>query len=159
VANYGTVPGFKVYVDARGGSYAGKSDEQITQALVRATAYIDGAYRTSFPGVKTDGRAQELEWPRSGAVDREGLAIASDEIPAEIESATYEGATRELASPGALAPDIEAGGGQLTREKIGPLEFEYARNGLQTATFQGIEQALSGLVNIPSPYSASAVRA
>lgn len=159
MANYGTVAGYKAYADARGWSYAGKTDDEITQALVRATSYIDGAYRGAFEGWKAGGRAQALEWPRTGAMDRDGYSIAADETPVEIENATYEGAKRELASAGILAPDIDAGGGQLTREKIGPLEFEYARNGALVATFQAIEQALGGLINVPSAYSTTVSRA
>jgi len=157
--NYGTVSGFKAYCDARGVSYAGKTDPEIAQALVRASSYIDGAYRASFPGYKTGGRAQALEWPRYNALDNARRGIPSDEVPIEIETATYEGGIRELATPGSLAPDVAAGGGGIKREKVGPLETEYFSNGSTAATFTAIRQALGGLLTIRSAYSGRAVRA
>lgn len=157
--NYGSVSGFKAYCDARGVSYAGKTDDEITQALVRASSYIDGAYRASFPGYKTGRREQVLEWPRTNATDGAANSLPSDEVPVEIENATYEGAIRELASPGSLAPDVEAGGGGIKREKVGPIETEYFSNGSTTATFTAIRQALGGLLRVGSPYSGRAVRA
>lgn len=157
--NYGTISGFKAYSDARGVSYAGKTDAQITQALVRSSAYIDGAYRASFPGYKTGRRTQALEWPRTNATDDAANSLPSDEVPVEIENATYEGGIRELASPGSLAPDVAAGGGGIKREKVGPIETEYFSNGTTTATFAAIRQALGGLVRVGSPYSGRAVRA
>jgi hypothetical protein len=36
------------------------------QALRRATRFIDASYRGRFLGVRVKGRAQALEWPRSG---------------------------------------------------------------------------------------------
>lgn len=156
---YGTPTGYKAYADARGWSYAGIDDTTITQALVRTTGYIDGAYRGRFQGWKTGLRAQTLEWPRSAAWDVQLLPIPSDEIPVEIANATYEGAKRELASPGSLAPDIEPGGGQLKREKIGPLEFEYTRDGSTAATFVAIDQALGSLIVMRSAYVGVASRA
>lgn len=159
MANYGTVSGFKVYVDARGGSYAGNTDDQVLAALVRASTYIDGAYRAVLPGYKSGRREQALEWPRTNARDAAGEAIAYDAVPVEIENATYEGAIRELASPGSLNPDVAAGGGGLKREKVGPLETEYFSNGSTQATFIAIKQALSGLLPVGSSYVGAVVRA
>lgn len=157
--NYGTVSGLKAHADARGISYAGKTDDEITQALVRSSDYIDGAYRSAFPGYKTGGRDQEREWPRYDVVDGRGFGIPSDEVPVEIERATYEGAIRELASPGSLAPDVAAGAPVVKREKVGPLETEYAVTGATRATFAAIEQALGGLLAMRSGYSGRVVRA
>lgn len=159
MANYGTVAAFKAYCDARGVSYADYSDDQILQALVRASSYIDGAYRSAFPGYKTGRRTQPLEWPRTDAYDAAGDYLDPNAVPAEIEAATYEGATRELATPGSLAPDVAAGGGQIKREKVGPLETEYFSNGATYAVFTAIDLALGSLIAPSSPYSASAVRA
>lgn len=157
-AFYGTPTGYKAYADARGWSYVGIDDATITQGLVRSSVYIDGAYRGSFEGRKTGLRAQEREWPRIAGFDIEGFPIIPTEVPVEIENATYEGTKRELASPGSLAPDIEPGGGQLQREKIGPLEFEYHRDGSLVATFRAIDQALGSLLIVRSSYSGAASR-
>lgn len=159
MANYGTVAGFKAYVDARGGSYAGKSDAEITAALVRATTYIDATYRASFLGYKTDRRDQELEWPRTNAWDAAGEELATDEVPVEIENATYEGAIRELATPGSLDPDVKAGGGVIKRVKAGSVEVEYASTGTVQATYRRIDGILAGLFGAISPYSGVVTRA
>lgn len=159
MTHYGSILAYKAYADARGVSYDGKTDAEITQALVRASSYIDGAYRSSFPGYKTGRRDQALEWPRSDATDASGYPLAYDAVPIEIENATYEGTIRELASPGSLAPDVAAGGGQVKRERIDVIDTEYFSNGSTYATFTSITQALGSLLVVRSPYSGVVVRA
>ncbi len=132
---YGTLAGADSYHLARGnGAWAAGAEEARIGALVRATDYIDGRYRvllasgrwsSMFPGVRTAGRGQPNEWPRTGAVDYDGDPIQPDEIPDEVERATYEAALRELAAPGSLSPDFVAAE-QVTREKVGPIEVSYA---------------------------------
>jgi hypothetical protein len=159
MTNYGTVQGYKDFAALRGVSFDGKSDAEIAQALVRATAYLDGAYRSRFPGYKTGRRAQALEWPRTDAVDASGEYIPADLIPGEIEAAAYEGTTRELAKPGSLAPDIAAGGRQVKRKKIASIEVEYAIDGSLAGTFRAIELTLGSLLDIGSDLVGQAVRA
>jgi len=132
---YGTLVGADSYHQARGNAaWAAGSDDARIGALVRATDYIDGRYRvllasgrwsSMFPGVRTAGRGQANEWPRTGATDYDGDPIQPDEIPEEVERATYEAALRELASPGSLSPDFLASEA-VTREKVGPIEVTYA---------------------------------
>jgi hypothetical protein len=132
---YGTLEGADSYHEARGNAaWAAGSDEARTGALIRATDYIDGRYRvllasgrwsSMFPGVRTAGRGQPNEWPRTGASDYDGDPIQPDEIPEEVERATYEAALRELASPGSLSPDFISSEA-VTREKVGPIEVTYA---------------------------------
>lgn len=159
---YGTLAGALLYHADRGNSaWAASTDTLREAALVRASAYIDGAYRSMFPGVKTDGRDQTLEWPRSGAYDVEGNSIDSDEIPVEVSFAAYEGALRELATAGSLNPDIKPGGGVVSRVKAGSVEVEYAQagGGATTTTFQRIEALLGGLIVMRSAYSGRSARA
>lgn len=155
---YGTVAGFKTYADDRGASYAGKTDGQIGQALVRASDNVD-AYRDGFSGEKTGLRTQDREWPRTGAYDTADNLLDSTIVPAEVENATYEGAIRELAVAGSLNPDVPAGGGVLKRRKVGPLEREWAVNGSTQATFSRIDAMLAPLLGSSSSFSGSAVRA
>lgn len=132
---YGTLEGADSYHQARGNAaWAAGSDDARIGALVRATDYIDGRYRvllasgrwsSMFPGVRTAGRGQPNEWPRTGASDYDGDPIQPDEIPEEVERATYEAALRELASPGSLSPDFISSEA-VTREKVGPIEVTYA---------------------------------
>lgn len=134
MAIYGTVSDADAYHLARGNAAWTGDNAVKTAALQRATDYIDGRYRkmtaggcwvSMFRGARTDGRAQDLEWPRTGATDGEGNEIPDDEVPVEVEHATYEAALRELADPGSLSPTFTPSQ-QVTREKVGPVEVAYA---------------------------------
>ncbi|MDV3469013.1 DnaT-like ssDNA-binding protein [Stenotrophomonas sp. C3(2023)] len=132
---YGTLDAANSYHQARGNAaWALGTDEARTGALVRATDYIDGRYRvllasgrwaSMFPGVRTEGRGQANEWPRTGARDYGGNLLRANVVPDEVERATYEAALRELASPGSLSPDYVASEA-VTKEKVGPIEVTYA---------------------------------
>lgn len=126
--HYGSVEDFFIYCQARGydlGDLTPSPEDRVTTILLRGSEYIDGAYGARFPGVRTDGRAQEFQWPRTGAVDTEGNAIPENEIPSEVIKATYEAALREWESPGSLVPDQNP----AEREKsvtVGPVSVTYA---------------------------------
>ncbi|WP_370599560.1 DnaT-like ssDNA-binding protein [Pseudomonas nitroreducens] len=129
---YGTVAGADAYHQARGNAAWTGTDEAKTAALTRASAYIDGLGTQMpvtqcvlvFPGKKVGGRGQALQWPRTGAVDREGDPIDAGSVPTEVEQATYEAALRELVKPGSLNPDYVATTA-VKRAKVGPLETEF----------------------------------
>lgn len=125
--HYGTVEEFTEYMDAMGLAYETPSpdDGEFEQALVRGSLYIDGTYRDRFPGTRTDGRAQPLAWPRTDATDAECEEIPDDEVPVEIERATYEAAWREFTSPGSLTPDYVASE-RTKSESVGPISVTYA---------------------------------
>ena len=124
--NYGTVAGADAYHSARGNTaWDGDQDEKEI-ALLRGSEYIDHNFRSSFPGWKAQLRAQEREWPRSWAFDIEGNTIPIDEVPTEVERATYEAAIRELANPGILFPDLSAPGRQIKSASVdGAVSVEY----------------------------------
>jgi len=104
---YGTAAGFRTYFDDREIEYsAGWTDEFIEAKLLVASEWIDGRYRAAFPGQKTGLREQVREWPRTGAFDVYGYVIQTDEIPREIEQATYEAALREAETAGSLSVDF-----------------------------------------------------
>lgn len=134
MASYGTLIDADLYNEARGrADWFSAAEPDRTAALIRASDYIDyryryqiaGCWRSMFPGSKTGGRAQEREWPRTGAKDSAGEDIPVDEVPVEIERAVYEAAYRELTEPGSLSPDFVPSG-QVTKEKVGPIEVAYA---------------------------------
>ncbi|WIF69748.1 hypothetical protein QN096_11615 [Metapseudomonas otitidis] len=135
--HYGTLAGASAYHAARGNGAWGSSTDDLQQAaLVRASSFVDGLGTRlpepgkavlAFPGQKTGGRAQLLQWPRAGATDRNGDAIDPDLVPVEVEYATYEAALRELSAPGSLRPDFVRAG-TVKREKLGPLETEFFDN-------------------------------
>ncbi len=134
---YGTVAAADVYHRQRGGvNWEGQTAEDKEAALIRASVYVDalgrqrlesGAFITLFPGRKTGGRAQTLEWPRTGAVDYSGDAIDPAIVPIEVERATYEAAIREVLAPGGLRPDYVPGK-TVKSEKVGVsgIETEFA---------------------------------
>jgi len=120
-------------------------------ALVRASTALDGTYRHLYPGTRTNGRDQGLDWPRTGAVDMNGVTIPDDEIPQEIIDATCELALRELNSPGSTLPDTAASG-QAKRLKAGSVEIEFwATSSGGTAplpSFSNIDAILGSLLPI-----------
>jgi hypothetical protein len=131
---YGTVAAADAYHAARANTAWAGDDVAKQAALIRASVYIDGRYRkllasgvwqSLFPGVKTEGRGQAREWPRTGAFDYEGNSIPADQVPIEVEQATYEAALRELVEPGSLSPDYVASS-TVKRQKVGPIEEEFA---------------------------------
>lgn len=134
-------------------------------ALIRATAFIDGTYRSRFPGLTKRGRMQGLEWPRIDALlpgSRVGCGtwveyLPDDAVPREIAAATCEAALREIADPGALAPDLERGGA-IQRIQAGSVAIEYAGNAQAMTSFQAINLALASLLVPYSPFSGRAVR-
>lgn len=117
-------------------------------ALIRAAQWLDNHYRAQFPGAKVGGRAQSMQWPRTGATDADGNEIPDDEIPAEMMSAQCEAALRELSSPGSLSPDSNASQ-RVVREKVGDLEVQYS-DGVgaddMAPMFSLIDDILSGLL-------------
>jgi len=160
---YGTLEGADTYHQARGNaSWVAGDDGARTAALNRATDYIDGRYRillpsgrwaSMFPGVRTAGRGQQNEWPRTGAIDNEGARIGADEVPVEVLQATYEAALRELARPGSLSPDFVASA-LATRKKVGPIEIAYsdkaADGGVPTRpVITVIDEILAALLRAP----------
>jgi len=106
------------------------------QALRRATAYMVQAYRGRWAGLRLT-QAQALDWPRYG-VTLEGYPVASDSVPADIANACIDLAFK--AAAGDLAPDLERA---VIREKVGPLETEYAAHGVQSTQYRAIDMALS----------------
>lgn len=150
-------------------------------ALIRATKWLDGRYRGRYPGYRTIGRAQALEWPRVGAYTYDpdngrsnayagGLGyyqssqylfgynyLASNIVPREIIAATFEGAARELGTYGALAPDLERGGA-IHQIKAGTAEVTYEAGANPNTLFQVVDLILASLLMGGSPYSSRAMR-
>lgn len=100
-------------------------DDARTSAKIRAAQYINNRYVGRWPGSKTYGRLQSLQWPREDGVDASGEEILSTEIPSEVKIAQMEAELRELAVPGSLSPDIVATE-RLLRIKADTVELQYA---------------------------------
>lgn len=157
---YGTLADANAYHAARANAGWTGSDVDKLAALQRGTDFVDGRYRyqtaggcwrSMFRGTKTGGRAQAREWPRTGASDSDGNAIPDNEVPSEVERATYEAALRELTEPGSLSPDYVSAG-QVTRETVGPITVQYASgqsDGAMTPNrpvVTGVDDILAGLI-------------
>ncbi len=93
--------------------------DYLPDTTVEANAATDGAilraslWLSLFPewdGTMTCGRgSQGLAWPRTGVTDCNGDSIPDDEIPIEVEHATFIASLAELVSPGVLTPMITPG--------------------------------------------------
>ena len=89
-------------------------------ALIVSTQYIDQNYDWKGSIVSS---VQALDWPRSGATDGEGRAIASNIIPQQLKNALAEYGYRQLTT--AISPDSGVGGAVTKqRDKLGSLETE-----------------------------------
>lgn len=112
-------------------------------AIRRATAYLSNSF--TWKGSRLNGRAQALAWPRSDVEDEEGETVASDEVPVEVVSACCEIASRELATPGFMTPDVTLTD-RVKREKIGPIETEYATTPLTAEAAKPIVSLVTDLI-------------
>jgi len=125
---YGTLEGANAYHAARLNAAWTGADDAKNAARLRASEYIDATFRTAFQGYQTAGRAQPRQWPRTDAYVWERLSwvlIPKDQVPIEVEYATYEAALRELASPGSLTPDITPGKNKKSVSVSGAVSVEY----------------------------------
>ncbi|OCI95606.1 hypothetical protein A6U86_15685 [Rhizobium sp. AC27/96] len=123
---YGTLAAADAYfVERANAAWAMASDGDRLAALVRGSQAVDSLYESRFTGRRTGGYDQALSWPRSEAMTVNGEAIANDALPLALTYASYEAAALELSEPGSLTPVIIAAR-TVKREKVGPLETEYA---------------------------------
>jgi hypothetical protein len=98
-------------------------DETVDAAIMRGSLWL-----STFPiwdGSMTCGRGlQGLAWPRTGVTDCNGDSIPDDEVPIEVQQATYLAALAEHANPGILSPTITPGE-QVKRVKVDVIEQEF----------------------------------
>lgn len=156
--SYISVADATAYHAARGNAAwaALASDIVREQMLRRGTEYMVQEYRMRWKGVRATA-VQALDWPR-GLVERPDYAYAgingyttisgdyyfpSDEVPVEVQRACAEMALRAISTT--LAPDL---GAPVTREKVGPIEVEYAEGARQTTRYQAIDNILAPFLRI-----------
>ncbi len=132
------------------------ADGDAEAAIIRASAAIDAIYRGRFPGYRTHGRRQGMEWPRVAVYDAEWLPIANNEIPIEIKNAVCEFAIRELIEAGSSMPDLDP---TLRSVQAGSVRLEYAANANPQTIFQLVDGILARLLGpTPSPFVGYATR-
>lgn len=117
-------------------TFAASTTAEKEQALRKATNYMEQRYRMRWRGTKLL-RAQALSWPRYGAcVD--GYDLDSDEVPADVANACADLALISLTET--LNPNLTQ---TVIREKVGPLETEYAPGSNARTHWSAVEQSLA----------------
>lgn len=117
-------------------TWASLTTDEKEQALRRATIYMEGAYSSLWKGTRSSS-AQALSWPRSGAMVH-GYALSGGVVPENVKGACADLALK--AAAGELAADLTRA---VKREKLGPLETEYADNSPQSKRYPSIDMILS----------------
>jgi hypothetical protein len=131
------------------------SDAVREQLLRKATDYMVQVYRLRWKGWRVT-TTQALDWPRSeveradyAALQTNGYTTISgdyyypaDEVPREVTWACAELALK--ANDGDLAADIEQ---LIKREKVGPIEVEYADYSRAEKVFRAIDLLLAPFLN------------
>lgn len=158
---YGSVADADAYHAARGNvAWASLSAPSKEAALTRASDYLDQRYKYQTPmgrwsslfvGVRTNGRGQDREWPRTGAEDYEGAPINPLVTPVEVCVATYEASIREAISPGSLNPDYVPGE-VVQSERVDVISTTYAiPTGEAAIGFNPARPVLSAVDEILAP--------
>jgi len=152
---YVSIIDFEAYCDLHGLDI-GDNDEE--PAVIRATQWIDSFYRGQFAGYRKNLRAQSLEWPRYGVIDRAGFYVDPNALPKEIVQATCEAAWRETVAIGTLMPDLDRGG-FIKELQAGSARIVYGSNAPVVTTFNVIDGILSALLGPQHSMFSAAVRA
>lgn len=124
-------------------SLAESPPEPREAAIRRATTYLSNAF--TWKGTRTNGRAQALAWPRIDVEDAEGEEVGSDAIPVEIVQACCYVAAAEAATPGVMNPTVDLTA-RVKREKVGPIETEYASVANQAELARPVLLAIGDLI-------------
>ena len=143
--SYLSVAGADVYWEERDGAdWAAATVPAKEAALIAASQYLDASY--CWKGRKGSA-TQGLAWPRSGAVDGEGIAISGDSLPGALTAATAELVPEALEAP--LLPS-RARGGALKREMVKVDVIEEEREYFEGApggrSFPLVDRLLAGLI-------------
>lgn len=144
MAGYGDEAGLTAWLSANGYTLpTGAPDAAVL--LERGSVYIDGTYGPRFPGSPTGGAAQEREWPRTGATDRYGNALASDTVPQRVINAAYHAAYLEAGSPGMLATTYTPGTQKVLTEVKG-IKWQVVGNASGDKAMVPISTAIEGIL-------------
>jgi len=129
------------FADRSNSTWAALDNTVKQKGLLDATEYVGSLYRGSWLG-SLYSTEQGLDWPRVGAYDPEGRPL--DGVPKDLQAAICRLAL-ESATNGDLVTSQDRGG-QVKREKIGPIETEYADGAPAGRTFPYLDDLLSSLV-------------
>lgn len=110
----------RTYAEARGVEFPADDDE-VASMLIRAADYLE-AQECRFQGKRTSS-SQALAWPRTGVV------LNCDDVPPNVIPKSLIAAQVQLAMAIAAGFDLQPNispQDYVTREKVGPIETEYA---------------------------------
>ena len=127
------------FLDRGNTDWSGDTTANRESALIKAVDYLDNQYK--FKG-NTSVYDQVLSWPRAGVSDGDGRIIGSTEYPTKLKNAQCELALNALSED--LFKDVPPGG-QVVKQKVGPLETEFNPYSPTQSTFQSVNRLLSGL--------------
>lgn len=113
---------FKAYHADRGNSLTAYTDDQLNQAIVRASAFLANAF--IWDGQKVNRRVQTMPFPRYGISDRENWPVLPTEIPRELVQACCEIGFVEAVTPGTMNPTVTLST-RVKTEQIGSIRVEY----------------------------------
>lgn len=144
--SYISVTDARTWAGARGITLS--ADDTVVEVLLIKAMDMLNTYRTRFKGTKST-ETQALQWPRY-LVYIDEVLLADDVIPQELIDAQVQYAIE------AQSNDLQSTGtGQETiREKVGPIETEFAPRGSSTlqAKFHKAEAFLAPLLKTNSSF-------
>lgn len=123
--SYVTVDEVRAFATLRGITSLPANDGDVEPLVIKAMDYVE-KHRNLFRGRKSNSD-QPLQWPRRRVyVDQ--IYVDSDSIPQDLKNATC-----QLAID-AVSEDLDPNGDgqEIVREKVGPIETEFAKTGSST---------------------------
>lgn len=124
-------------------TWTARTTAEKEQDLREATDYLEAMYRNRWPGDRRT-KDQSLAWPRANAYDTDDYLVASDSVPTEVQDATAE-AAGVLAGGESLLVD-EARKDRAIREKVGPIEREFAAGSSSVKRYRKVEGHLRSFI-------------
>lgn len=146
--SYCSVADADAYFLARGNAtWAAIATTELKEiALRKATDYMEQNYRQLWLGYRVD-ISQSLSWPRSDVVI-DGFTQPADEVPEEVVRACAELAVRASAST--LLGDVDNTTTQVTHERLGDMEVDYAvGNAAGVISYKAVEFMLAPFFGSP----------
>lgn len=153
VNSYDTLENIKAFMTARG--YTVPADNIVEQLAIRAFDYIN-SFRTRYQGTKTTS-TQNGQFPREN-LQVDGFDIANNVVPNIVKQAQA-----ELVNIGQTINFTEAtSGAAIRRERVGPIETEFAVVDGQSQSTQvdlpAVEALLKPLFKSGGAFALSIVR-
>lgn len=138
----GTADADTYHLDRDHAQWGAASNAAKESALIQATQWIDGRYRSRWLGNRST-LAQALAWPRYDAYDEDGFVLSG--IPRRLQWATAEAALLVVMGED-LSPALERGG-RVRRESVvnGLTDTEYESGAPVRTVYTRVTDLLFGL--------------